>query len=164
MGDSFKFFTDDWIVKTAHLSALERGVLITLMALHPRPLHRDLKRAARILGVPPKQADRALSDLEALGFIYRNGSDVYHVSLLEVWQETTGARRSAIPASVREEVWQRDGEVCRYCCSDVGPFHLDHVFPWSRGGGHTVENLVVACASCNLSKSDKTLDEMGWTL
>lgn len=37
--------------------------------------------------------------------------------------------------------------------------HIDHVEPLARGGAHTVQNLRPACARCNLSKSDKTLEE-----
>ena len=44
------------------------------------------------------------------------------------------------------------GNVCVYCGSESGPFHLDHVVPKSRGGSDQPENLVTACARCNLSK------------
>jgi 5-methylcytosine-specific restriction endonuclease McrA len=51
--------------------------------------------------------------------------------------------------------------VYRYCKRRVhtrrkgpGRMHLDHVVPWSQGGTHSVENLVVSCAKCNLAKSD----------
>lgn len=67
--------------------------------------------------------------------------------------------RSPIPAAVREEVWQRDGERCHYCGTTHGPFALDHVFPWSRGGQHWPINLVVACQACNASKGDLTPEE-----
>lgn len=67
--------------------------------------------------------------------------------------------RPGIPSAIREAVWQRDGEVCQYCDATIGPFHLDHVMPWSRGGAHSVENLVVSCATCNWSKGTKTLAE-----
>jgi len=30
--------------------------------------------------------------------------------------------------------------------------HLDHVAQWAEGGEHTVENLIVCCAECNLSR------------
>ncbi|MFD9903142.1 HNH endonuclease [Streptomyces sp. NPDC059063] len=45
------------------------------------------------------------------------------------------------------------GANCLYC---GGPFeHLDHFIPIAKGGAHCIENLVPACAPCNLSKSDK---------
>lgn len=67
-------------------------------------------------------------------------------------------------AHVRGKVFARDGHKCRYCGSTDGPFQLDHVTPWARGGETSAANLVVACAPCNQSKSDRTPEEMGWKL
>lgn len=33
--------------------------------------------------------------------------------------------------------------------------HADHWVPWSRGGASSMSNLVAACATCNLRKSNK---------
>lgn len=60
---------------------------------------------------------------------------------------------------VRLAVLERDGEVCAYCSSLNGPFEVDHVIPWTRGGSHEMDNLVVACRPCNRSKKDKTPEE-----
>jgi len=50
---------------------------------------------------------------------------------------------------------------CKYCdnvLTYLKPkyIHLDHVFPISKGGLHTINNVVWSCASCNLSKSSST--------
>jgi hypothetical protein len=37
--------------------------------------------------------------------------------------------------------------------------HVDHVIPVSDGGEDVPENLVAACASCNLGKSDVALED-----
>jgi 5-methylcytosine-specific restriction endonuclease McrA len=37
--------------------------------------------------------------------------------------------------------------------------HVDHIIPVSRGGQHAVGNLQMLCASCNLSKNNKTMIE-----
>lgn len=68
-------------------------------------------------------------------------------------------RRAAryIPVTVRRAVIARDGHVCGICggtCTtptDNGPrgLTLDHLIPVSRGGSGTLENLRVACRSCN---------------
>jgi hypothetical protein len=34
-------------------------------------------------------------------------------------------------------------------------FHVEHVVPQSAGGAATLDNLVLACPSCNLAKSDR---------
>lgn len=64
-----------------------------------------------------------------------------------------------IPTETRALVFARDGRICRYCSTQIGPFHLDHVHPWVRGGTHDPENLAVCCATCNVSKGAKTLEE-----
>lgn len=55
-----------------------------------------------------------------------------------------------------------DGE-CVYCGiteDEAGrSHHVDHLIPVSKGGRHHRSNLVLACASCNSSKSKDTLIE-----
>lgn len=49
-----------------------------------------------------------------------------------------------------------------WCCQSklLGKFDVDHRIPLSRGGSHTEDNLVLACASCNRSKGAKMPWEM----
>lgn len=47
---------------------------------------------------------------------------------------------------------------CHYC-SKKAKLTLDHVIPLSRGGKHSKDNVVPACAHCNYSKGNKTLEE-----
>lgn len=47
---------------------------------------------------------------------------------------------------------------CAYCGVD-GVMTMDHVIPLSRGGRHTVGNVVPACGPCNGSKFNKFLAE-----
>lgn len=45
---------------------------------------------------------------------------------------------------------------CWYCQCDIRDgYHIDHRIPLSRGGTNDPSNLVLACASCNLSKHNK---------
>ena len=51
---------------------------------------------------------------------------------------------------------------CKYCNCDLdfsvkNSVHLDHVVPLSKGGTHTIENVVYSCASCNLQKGASLL-------
>lgn len=46
---------------------------------------------------------------------------------------------------------------CTYCGQPGST--LDHVVPLARGGRHSIENLTVACVSCNSSKGAKLLEE-----
>jgi len=62
-------------------------------------------------------------------------------------------RERAIPAEIARQVWQRDGRRCAYCQTAEGSFHLDHLYPCSKGGPNTLDNLQVLCAPCNLAKA-----------
>lgn len=49
---------------------------------------------------------------------------------------------------------------CYYCnCELNGKYETDHVIPLCRGGSDGMENIVVACATCNRSKHDKLPSE-----
>ena len=61
------------------------------------------------------------------------------------------------PAFTRFNVFLRDRFACQYC-GDAFPAHeltFDHVVPRSRGGRTTWENVVSACAPCNLRKGGR---------
>lgn len=68
----------------------------------------------------------------------------------------------SIPTAVKRAVLARDGMVCVWCgyavVEGVGHayrpdrIHFDHVIPFAAGGDHGVDNLVVSCARCNLSR------------
>lgn len=67
----------------------------------------------------------------------------------------------AIPVT-RRGILRRDNHQCAYCGRSANT--IDHVFPKSRGGADSWENLVACCLRCNNTKSDKTLNEIGWSL
>src|SRR3984885_6139174 len=58
------------------------------------------------------------------------------------------------PAFTRFNVFLRDRFTCQYCGSR-DDLTFDHVIPRSKGGRTTWENVVTACAPCNLRKSDR---------
>jgi len=59
----------------------------------------------------------------------------------------------------RRVLFARDGWRCVYCGTAGGRLTLDHVVPRSRGGDSTWENVVTACAPCNLRKGNRTPEE-----
>jgi hypothetical protein len=67
--------------------------------------------------------------------------------------------RKPLSKRTRFEVFKRDGFRCVYCGAtpNDGPQHVDHVIPVAEGGTDDPANLVTACASCNLGKSDVPL-------
>lgn len=50
------------------------------------------------------------------------------------------------------------GSTC-YLCRSAPYEHLDHVIPLSRGGSNWPANIRPACASCNVRKGNKSLNE-----
>ena len=58
----------------------------------------------------------------------------------------------------RRNVIRRDGHRCQYCGAQER-LTIDHVYPKSRGGPDTWENLVAACVPCNNRKGNKTPEE-----
>jgi len=62
---------------------------------------------------------------------------------------------------LNKELFKIYNSACFYCGS-VDFIEADHLIPLSRGGRHSVGNLVPACRSCNRSKGNKYLAE--WRL
>ena len=85
-----------------------------------------------------------------------------------------GRSRKTIPAAMRREIIERDGNRCVYCgirsgqLTFPGPFraviHVDHVYPDSRGGDTQPWNLVCSCSRCNMCKSNRTPKEAGLSM
>jgi len=64
------------------------------------------------------------------------------------------------PAFTRFNLFLRDAFACQYCHAHED-LTFDHVVPRSRGGRTTWENIVTACARCNLLKGGRTPKEAG---
>ncbi len=66
----------------------------------------------------------------------------------------------------RKGILLRDGNTCQYCnhTFPAKTLTMDHVFPKSRGGEPTWENLVACCFECNNRKGDRTPQEAGMQL
>lgn len=49
-------------------------------------------------------------------------------------------------------------KICTYCGIEcLKSYQIDHIEPLSRQGSHTLDNLTIACPSCNQSKGNKSL-------
>lgn len=72
-------------------------------------------------------------------------------------------RHWKVPPVSRREVFRRDQHRCQYCGS-TKRLTLDHVIPRSKGGTHTWDNVVTACAPCNSAKGDRLLPTANLTL
>ena len=122
--------------------------------------HDKLRRAQDLLrhtvpdGDPAAIFDRALTLL--LG-------DLERVKYGAAEQPRTGRPAAAhgsrhIPASVRREVWRRDGAQCAFVgrngrCSERGFLEFHHVRPHADGGAPVVENIELRCRAHNLHEA-----------
>jgi hypothetical protein len=65
------------------------------------------------------------------------------------------SRTQAVPAAVRREVFERDGEQCTFVsddgerCPSHGHLELDHIEPRALGGPNAASNLRVRCRAHN---------------
>ena len=73
------------------------------------------------------------------------------------YQEKTRELAEEVKREIKSQL--NKFKVCPYCEGDLGEVpHADHIYPVSKGGLSTKENMVYICQSCNSSKSDKTLN------
>lgn len=82
------------------------------------------------------------------------------VSNRRAWKRYNGG--GALKISERD--WSRMlliyGHRCAYCGGGAGEvLEIEHVVPLSRGGRHSIGNVVPACARCNQTKNDRLLVE-----
>ncbi|PLX38325.1 MAG: HNH endonuclease [Hyphomicrobiales bacterium] len=82
-------------------------------------------------------------------------SPKFEMRLPSVVSLKTFIRPARNPAFTRFNVFLRDRFECQYCGSQ-DDLTFDHVVPRSRGGQTTWDNVVAACAPCNLKKGNKS--------
>ena len=68
-----------------------------------------------------------------------------------------GVSGSGWSAKEENKLIEDYGHRCAYCGKKIEKLTMDHVVPISRGGNHSIDNIVPACGSCNSSKHDKPL-------
>ena len=120
--------------------------------------------------------DELLNDLKALGKCGMIAEVEHHYTRKDPWEEGILFWRFSPAADnlfdigysrdtggewekTREIIFSRDNYICRYCGALAE--HIDHVIPVCKGGTNDLDNLVAACASCNLSKGGRTPAEAG---
>lgn len=84
----------------------------------------------------------------------------YHKQNPDVVRLKNARRKAANLAAPRNDLtvsqWQiikaHYGHRCVYCDRQMQRLTMDHIVPLSKGGSHTVSNVVPACKSCNSRK------------
>ena len=87
-------------------------------------------------------------------------SPSFEMRLPSVVSLKTYIRPARNPAFTRFNVFLRDRFECQYCGAGED-LTFDHVIPRSRGGRTTWDNVVVACAPCNLLKGGRLPKHVG---
>lgn len=113
----------------------------------------DVEVAAAFLGVEDEEVAAVLAVMEERGMIADGRLKSWEKRQKPVFEMPEYHQ-------FRKEVFERDGYACVYCGSQLS-LSLDHVIPQSRGGAHTLDNLVTACRRCNSSKGARTPEEWG---
>lgn len=86
---------------------------------------------------------------------YREAHREYYAAWMRCRRAREAGNGGYYPMEHMEITWKVFGKECAYCGDTIGPFHLDHFVPIALGGPTTIENMVVTCARCNISKSAK---------
>ncbi|MBC7156496.1 MAG: HNH endonuclease [Rhodobacteraceae bacterium] len=93
--------------------------------------------------------------------VVRSPSTSFRIPSVVVLREFVKPRRRV--AFTRFNLFLRDEFTCQYC-GTRGDLTFDHVIPRARGGTTCWENVVAACAPCNLRKGARTLRAAGMRL
>lgn len=125
----------------------------------------EMKEKARIVYHNTKEESRARHKL----YTQKNRSEL--LAKKRAYNKTDAAKLSSINSNNKRRAIIKDGNVtteqlanlykteknCYWCkCKlEKNNTHLDHFYPLSKGGKHTLNNLVLTCVSCNLSKYNK---------
>ena len=155
----FKFYPADFMNGVRGLSAQEVGLYTMLLAriyeengtIEYHPL-----RLSTYCGMREATFVKTLEKLLALGKITLREGMLSDPDMRQAGFRGDAVRKP-IPANVRDDVMAEGA--CAYCGRKEGPFEIDHIMPWSRGGSDSRENLTLACRPCNRSKRDMTPEE-----
>jgi hypothetical protein len=86
------------------------------------------------------------------GYVLRRPMNVGGSGLTEdAWTISASVSRPKIPDTLRASIYERDGYRCVEC-EATEDLSLDHIWPFSKGGEDTYENLRTLCRPCNSRK------------
>jgi 5-methylcytosine-specific restriction endonuclease McrA len=103
---------------------------------------------------------------------YRKDNTEKTAAYNKQYRQTTKGKAARKNAHHKRRTKKREGDVttaqllelqqtaksCYWCGKKLTAktqVHIDHYIPLSKGGGHTLSNLVVACKKCNITKNSK---------
>ena len=72
----------------------------------------------------------------------------------DVWQSICRVERGRVTNKLRFAIYARDGNRCCKCGRATQDLEIDHIYPISKGGKSTYDNLQTLCHDCNVRKSN----------
>lgn len=87
---------------------------------------------------------------------YKNNPAVARAQTLRKKLRRRKLEAGSIDGAVLAKLVQSHKGKCYWCRKPYGKFQVDHVMPLSLGGANNGGNIVLACATCNLTKRAKT--------
>ena len=114
-----------------------------------RIVHTNIKGAVRTSKKDLFYEDEILEIIEKLS--HKNGD--YYLDE-DIWQSICLVERGKVSNRMRFSIYERDGYRCRKCGTITDDLEIDHIFPISKGGKSTYDNLQTLCHRCNSMKSN----------
>lgn len=74
------------------------------------------------------------------------------------WNNRSARKRSNDGTHTIQQIQEqlaRQKYKCYYCSAKLTEYHIEHIVPLSRGGSNSIDNIVLACPTCNISKNDR---------
>lgn len=91
---------------------------------------------------------------QIIGFVTRlNNKQGDYYCDREIWNSICKIERGKVTNKMRFAIYNRDGNRCCNCGSRYN-LQIDHIYPISKGGKSTYNNLQTLCENCNKEKSN----------
>jgi hypothetical protein len=101
-----------------------------------------------------KNRDRVNARTRAYVKANRERANVYQRRMFHI-RKRTPAQGNFTTADVDALIKRQKGK-CYWCKRPYGEYHIDHVWPLSKGGSNCASNIVISCVPCNRTKKAKT--------
>ncbi len=139
------------------------------LSLQKKEYRKENKEQIRLYGISYHIAHRVKHNINAIKYYQNNKEKMYKKAMeysktkkgKEIQKNKKYRRRSITQqgdVTTLQLMWLKDNaKVCYWCDYSLKKVkvHIDHYIPLSKGGEHTLSNLVVSCQRCNQQKCAK---------
>ena len=100
-----------------------------------------------------KSADFNMDQIEEIIKLLNQKNGDFYLNP-EIWDSICRVERAKVSNRLRFAIYERDGHRCRKCGRYSNNLEIDHIYPISKGGKSTIDNLQTLCHDCNVKKSN----------